>query len=609
MTRSELQCDWLARFVTTPDWQAAAARAVDEMRRIGGLATENELDSFILGEEAPDRPERAFGFANKVRCVNSPLAVAFELLALHVADSVSDIRSTVSSAIGLVGLSSAPNADEAKHRLQVWLNVAAGKHSSEWTDFFDCADMYWDDQPPVRSGIGHPVELLLQDRWDLAFSWLIKATESHFERRQREIPEALLDASDRKAWPAVARAFADDLSRIGRGWSGELGIAWLMMTVDPKEPMTFNVVLPIVDWLMEHHSIITSPREKVRLRARLDTWWKGAEGEWADSEVSIFRIAFCETEHLEFEDPDVTNAAFASMRHAAASKLRQHVGPSVVVINGKHAEECGLPTAWRDLRDQALLLVVATDVARLRAALYAEYPHAHQAIDLLMRDLREGHPVRIRPTLLVGPPGGGKSRLVRRLADMLKLYVYRYDGAAAHDATYGGSPKAWSSAQPSVPARAIMTSRTANPISMVDEIEKGGTSTYNGNLWNAMMPFLERETSARYRESGLDAELDLSHVNHVATANTVEPLPAPLRDRFRLIRIPNPTMAHLPALAAQVMRDLAIEDAARYHDEPLAQDELDVIGRAWAREKFSMRKLQRLVGATLDARDFCARRH
>jgi len=58
-----------------------------------------------------------------------------------------------------------------------------------------------------------------------------------------------------------------------------------------------------------------------------------------------------------------------------------------------------------------------------------------------------------------------------------------------------------------------------------------------------------------------------------------------------------------------VMRDLATEDDARAHDEPLAGDELEIIGRAWARERFSMRKLRRLVGATLEARDYCARRH
>lgn len=154
-----------------------------------------------------------------------------------------------------------------------------------------------------------------------------------------------------------------------------------------------------------------------------------------------------------------------------------------------------------------------------------------------------------------------------------------------------------------------MMSETANPIVMVDEIDKAGSGTYNGSLWSAMVPFLERETAARYREAGIDAELDLSHVNHIATANTVDPLPGPLRDRFRIVRMPSPTLAHLPALAAQVMTDMAAHDEARVHDEPLGEDELTIIGRAWVREKFSMRKLQRMIAATLEARDFCARRH
>jgi ATP-dependent Lon protease len=160
-----------------------------------------------------------------------------------------------------------------------------------------------------------------------------------------------------------------------------------------------------------------------------------------------------------------------------------------------------------------------------------------------------------------------------------------------------------------LPARAIMTSKIANPICMVDEIERAGESTYNGQLWSAMMPFLESETSARYRETGLDAELDLSRVVHIATANSIDRLPAQLRDRYRVIRIPAPTLADLPALAALVMRDLAAEDESRSHDLPLADDELEIIGRAWAKERFSMRKLQRLISATLEARDACARRH
>jgi ATP-dependent Lon protease len=107
----------------------------------------------------------------------------------------------------------------------------------------------------------------------------------------------------------------------------------------------------------------------------------------------------------------------------------------------------------------------------------------------------------------------------------------------------------------------------------------------------------------------LDAELDLSAVSYVATANSVEKLPSPLRDRFRIVTVPSPTLAHLPQLAASVMRDLAAEDEVRVGDEPLALDELAIIGKAWAPTKFSMRALKKIVAATLEARDSYATKH
>ena len=259
--------------------------------------------------------------------------------------------------------------------------------------------------------------------------------------------------------------------------------------------------------------------------------------------------------------------------------------------------------------DAPLPLLVVNEVARIRATLHEEFPHAVTAVDLMMRDLREGRPVTLKPVLLVGSPGCGKSRLVRRLADVLGAFVYRYDAASSSDSQFGGNGKAWSNTEPSVPARAIAQSKTASPIVMVDEIDKAAERNWNGRLWDAMVPFLERETASRYRDQSLDCELDLSMISYIATANDVSKLPAPLRDRFRIVKVPAPTLAHLPKLAANVMRDLAIEDEARQHDAPLATDELDVIGKAWARSRFSMRTLQKIVAATLEARDSYAMRH
>ncbi|MBN9007555.1 MAG: AAA family ATPase [Rhizobiales bacterium] len=460
-----------------------------------------------------------------------------------------------------------------------------------------------------------PVALLMQDRWDDAYSYLLNETKLTLAGRLLAMPDDVPFDPTTAARAVLQKAILsliESLAGHGERESGLLSLAWRMLTVDPQKPDTFVAVMPPLAFMAKHYftevtdtkllAEIEATKLREQIDARLRVWWRAADGKYKDSHVSMFRIAAVDTRPsaIGIDDPDV----------ATDSPQQPEVkGPSVVVMKKPGAVTKGLPNDWKDMIGQAIQLVVCADAAAVRRDLYAEYPHATQAIDLLTRDMRDGQPVRLRPALLVGPPGSGKSRLVRRLGEILGLYTYRYDAAVVADNMFGGLSKGWGSAHPSVPARAVQTSMQANPIVMVDEVEKAADSTHNGNLWHSMVPFLERETSARYRDGGIDAELDLSHVNHVATANAVDRLPSPLRDRYRMIRVPSPTLAHLPALAVQVMRDLARDDDARAHDDPLAEDELDIIGRAWARERFSMRKLQRLVAATLDARDACAPRH
>jgi MoxR-like ATPase len=252
------------------------------------------------------------------------------------------------------------------------------------------------------------------------------------------------------------------------------------------------------------------------------------------------------------------------------------------------------------------------DLLHVRQKLVSQYPHAVDAIDLLLRDLRSNKPARVNPCVLIGPPGTGKSRLIRMLGGAAGIEVFRFDASGITDAVaWSGTAKSWSHTQASIPARAILSTMRPNPIIMIDEIEKCGTAMHNGNLLAAMAPFLERETAARHRDVSLDAELNLSWISYLATANSDVPLPDFVKDRFRLIKMPAPKLEHLAALAYNVQVDMAEVDSDPIDwIEPLQADELEIAGKAWAKAKFSLRALQKIVKATVDTRaSFPGMRH
>jgi ATP-dependent Lon protease len=244
----------------------------------------------------------------------------------------------------------------------------------------------------------------------------------------------------------------------------------------------------------------------------------------------------------------------------------------------------------------------------VRNALTFEFPYAVHVIDFALADLVGRTTIRLRPLLLVGDPGGGKSRFARRLGEVLGLYVWRTDASRSDGAAFAGTDKRWHSAEPCHPFLAIGQGKHANPMLLLDELEKAGTRADYGRLWDCLLGFLEPETNARYPDPALQTNLDLSHVSYVATANSLHPLPSPIRDRFRVVTFPKPTKDDLDALLPAVIADLAHErDLDSRWVAPLDGVERTAVATHW--RGGSVRRLRRIVEAMLRERDLRAARN
>jgi ATP-dependent Lon protease len=259
--------------------------------------------------------------------------------------------------------------------------------------------------------------------------------------------------------------------------------------------------------------------------------------------------------------------------------------------------------------NKALPLVVPPPLEQVRDALLFEFPYAQNVIDTVLADLIGRATVLVRPILIWGDPGAGKSLLGRRIAECLRVFCWRTD-AARSDAAFAGTDRRWSSAEPCHPFLAIARARHANPMVLLDELDKPSTGNRadTGRLWDCLLNFLESETSIRYPDPFFQTNVDLSQISYLATANSVAGLPRPLLDRFRVLKLALPSRDHIDALLPAIVADLARErglDASWI--APLDGDEHAAIASAW--RGGSVRNLRRLVEVVLRDRDANATRN
>jgi ATP-dependent Lon protease len=238
--------------------------------------------------------------------------------------------------------------------------------------------------------------------------------------------------------------------------------------------------------------------------------------------------------------------------------------------------------------------------------LFEECPNFDEVLGDLARYLRLAHAgdsgFNVMPILLLGGPGVGKTHFAKRLARVMQTEFELISmNALSAGFVITGSSASWRGAKCGKVAERLVRGHYANPVVLLDEVEKATGSSQSDPL-AALYQLLEPETSRAFRDEFIDVEIDASQIFWVLTANSTEGIPHPLLNRMAVYEVPAPTPEQAAGIAQRMYAGLLGELKLAGFDEQLSDAVLDKLAPVSPRD---LRKtlLDSLGYAVADGRD------